>query len=66
MATSSIDYPKNPAIPTIPHMSDISDLFANLQNNFSHLGVIFALLFGTIFAFFVAKKIVCLVRGDDD
>jgi hypothetical protein len=62
----SIDYPKNPAIPTIPHMTDISDLFANLSNNMYHLRSVFALLFGCIFAFFLLKKILSLVKGDDD
>jgi hypothetical protein len=54
------------SMPAVPHMADISDLFGNLQNNIKHLGSVFGVLFGSIFAFFVAKKIIGLIKGDGD
>lgn len=61
-------------IPTIPHsdkmpeigqMYDIKDLFANFAINWFTLSPVMTLLLGIFFAFFVLKKIIKSVRGDD-
>lgn len=61
-----ITYEKNPAIPTVPHMSDINDLFANFANNWYHLRFVLAVLFGLMFAFFLIKKLMKMFLGSDD
>jgi hypothetical protein len=61
-----VEYGQSPNMPPIPQMSDIRDIFANFQNNWFHLRYVWWILFGMIFAFWLAKKIKEKVIGDDD
>jgi hypothetical protein len=53
-------------MPEIPYSPPIEDLFANFQHNWGTLSPALFLLFGILFAFFMAKKIIKIVKGDDD
>lgn len=61
-----MEMPVSPHMPTIPYSPPIGDLFANFAYNWATLTPALALLFGTLFAFFVAKKLIKVFRGDDD
>lgn len=52
-------------MPTIPVMSDIRDLFANISNNIYYLQDVFYLLFGILFASFIAYRIVKYLKGGE-
>ena len=52
-------------MPTIPVMSDIRDLFANIAFNLDFLQGPLYLLFGILFVSFIAVRIVKHMKGGD-
>lgn len=61
-----VEYGQSMDMPSIPTMSDITDIFANFGNNWFHMREVLFLLFGILFAFFVARKIMKRIKGEDD
>ena len=52
-------------MPVIPQGPPVTDLFANLGQNWSVLSPALSLLFGILFGSFLIMKIVKHVRGSD-
>ncbi|RJG23303.1 hypothetical protein DQX05_13815 [Paenibacillus thiaminolyticus] len=50
-------------MPKIPDGPPVTDLFANLANNWYHLGTVLVVLFGTLFGTWLLRKVYMHVRG---
>lgn len=56
----------SPNMPEIPYSPPIGDLFGNFFYNWATLSPVLTVLFGILFAAFLAKKIKNKFFGDDD
>lgn len=64
--TDHWDFTRSTDIPQVGYSPPIQDLFANFAFNWQSLKVPMMLLLGIFFAFYVIKRIIKHVKGDDD